>query len=194
MYKNLEQLQENWDKGIKKDFPQQSPEKRQEILQWLLNIVSNQELESDAINQRLEYRYQILQQRYLTVDSRQGYRLLIIRLSSLMMRLPVAHTWMKHSGIYYKDMIRLLQKVIQEILEHDPHWQQQVKQIARCTSDNDLRNALVLASLEEYCLYPLDNQPLLLHWLRQYCYLHLETSSKYEVITSSDFLVVSSLN
>lgn len=194
MDKNLEQLQVNWDESIKRDSPQQSQEKRQEILQWLLNIVNNQELESDAINQRLEYRYQILRKRYLTVDSHQGYRVLIIRLSSLMIRLPVANTWMKHSGISDKDMIRLLQKVIQEILEHNPHWQQQVKQIARWTSDNDLRNALVLASLEEYCLYPVDNQPLLLHWLRQYFYRHLETSSKSEVITSWNFFVLSSLN
>lgn len=39
----------------------------------------------------------------------------------------------------------------------------QIAPIARCTADPRLRNALLLAATEEYCLRPVCNKPLLVY-------------------------------
>ena len=59
--------------------------------------------------------------------------------------------------------MEVLQEVIQEMLNSDRYLQQQVAWIAECTTDKRLRNALLLASTEEYCLRPIRNQPLLVY-------------------------------
>jgi DNA-directed RNA polymerase specialized sigma24 family protein len=41
--------------------------------------------------------------------------------------------------------------------------QQQMNWIAQCTDDAKLKNALLFASIEEYCLRPIRNQPLLIY-------------------------------
>lgn len=46
--------------------------------------------------------------------------------------------------------------------------QQQIVWIAECTCEPKLRNALLLASVEEYCLRPIRNQPLLVYRLVSY--------------------------
>jgi DNA-binding CsgD family transcriptional regulator len=49
------------------------------------------------------------------------------------------------------------------MLNSDRYLQQKMAQISRCTADSRLRNALLLASLEEYCVRPIRNQPLLVY-------------------------------
>jgi len=49
-------------------------------------------------------------------------------------------------------VVDVLQEVIQELLQSDRYMQQQMAWIAECTVDARLRNALLFASTEEYCL------------------------------------------
>ncbi|GBF80410.1 hypothetical protein [Aphanothece sacrum] len=168
MSKTTQDLYKIWYKRLREELPEQVDEKRRGILQWLLNG----EISSD---EQLEYRYRILRQRYLTVDSRQGYRLLITRLACLMISLSSVRTWMEHSGLSDQDLLRLLQKVIQKLVDQDPHWQKQVKQMAKLTQDGHLRQAFVLASLELYSLHSVNGQPWLFYLLRQSFRHQLET-------------------
>lgn len=57
----------------------------------------------------------------------------------------------------------VLQEVLQELLQSDRYMQQQMSWIADCTNDAKLRNALLLTAMEEYCLRPIRNQPLLVY-------------------------------
>ena len=49
------------------------------------------------------------------------------------------------------------------MLQSDGHLRRQVAWIAQCTTDLRLRNILTFASVEEYCLRPIRNQPLLVY-------------------------------
>lgn len=49
------------------------------------------------------------------------------------------------------------------MLQSDNHLRRQVAWISECTSSYRLRNTLILASIEEYCLRPIRNQPLLVY-------------------------------
>jgi hypothetical protein len=57
----------------------------------------------------------------------------------------------------------VLQEVIQELLHSDRYIQQQIAWITKCTEDTRLRNSLLMSSIEEYCLRPIRNQPLLVY-------------------------------
>jgi transposase-like protein len=57
----------------------------------------------------------------------------------------------------------VLQEVIQELMQSDNYMRQQTAWIAQCTHSSRLRNSLLLASIEEYCLRPIRNQPLLVY-------------------------------
>jgi hypothetical protein len=60
-------------------------------------------------------------------------------------------------------VVDVLQEVIQELLQSDNYMRQQITWIGECTPNPRLRNALMLASIEEYCLRPIRNQPLLVY-------------------------------
>jgi DNA-directed RNA polymerase specialized sigma24 family protein len=60
-------------------------------------------------------------------------------------------------------VVDVLQEVIQELLNSDRYIQKQIAWIAECTEDVRLRDALLLTSVEEYCLRPIRNQPLLVY-------------------------------
>ena len=57
----------------------------------------------------------------------------------------------------------VLQEVIQELIQSDNYIRQQISWIGQCTPNPRLRNALMLTSIEEYCLRPIRNQPLLVY-------------------------------
>ena len=57
----------------------------------------------------------------------------------------------------------VLQEVIQEMLQSDKHMRAQTAWIGQCTDRASLRNLLTLATIEEYCLRPIRNQPLLVY-------------------------------
>jgi hypothetical protein len=59
--------------------------------------------------------------------------------------------------------VDVLQEVIQELLNSDRYIQKQITWIAQCTEDTRLRDTLLLTTIEEYCLRPIRNQPLLVY-------------------------------
>jgi DNA-directed RNA polymerase specialized sigma24 family protein len=106
-------------------------------------------------------RYRILRQRYLHTPPSQAYRQLINRLGSLMVLRNKIRTWVSLSRDRQRAVADVLQEVIQEMLNSDRNMQKQMKWISQCTQDERVRNILLFTSLEEYCLRPIRNQPLL---------------------------------
>lgn len=161
-----EELAEKWRSQLKVDLPNHSPATCESIVQWLLgeDRVRLNELtpsQQQITEQAIDYRYRILRQRYLDVSPEQAYQRLIQRLSSLFLIRNKIRTWIALSRDRQRTVVDVLQEVIQELLQNDTYMQQQIVWIAKCTSDSRLRNALLLASAEEYCLRPIRNQPLL---------------------------------
>jgi hypothetical protein len=160
-------LEQYWRKRLLSEC-QQTEAARESILKWLLGEESERFLsltnsELTIATQAIEYRYRILQLRYLGVGPEKAYRNLINRLSSLFLLRNKIRTWVSLSRDRQRSVIDVLQEVLQELLQSDRYMQQQMSWIAKNTADVRLRNALVFASAEEYCMRPIRNQPLLVY-------------------------------
>ncbi|MGK7877630.1 MAG: HetZ-related protein 2 [Xenococcaceae cyanobacterium] len=182
MAKLAEELKSVWHSRLFKDCPKQNPENQQSIVRWLLE----EDLErfdrlmpSELViaNQAMDYRFRILRQRYLGVEPAPAYRHLITRLGSLVMLRYQTLTRVTLSPSCQRTVADMLQGAIQEMLNSDRYIQKQITWIAQCTQDTCLRDALLLTSLEEYCLRPIRNQPLLVYhfvnFLRRQAFLDM---------------------
>ena len=118
----------------------------------------------------MEYRYRILCERYLDRSRDRSYRNLMSRLASLVSLRNKIQTWISLSrdtiedgcqGHRKRSVIGVLQEVVQELLQTDTYMLLQMATIAKLTAEPGLKNALLFASVEEYCLRPVRNQPLL---------------------------------
>jgi hypothetical protein len=116
-----------------------------------------------VVEQAMDYRFRILQQRYLGTSPERAYGQLIQRLSSLFLIRSRIRTWVALSRDRRRTVVDVLQEVIQELIQSDRYIRQQIQWIGQCTANPRLRNALMLASVEEYCLRPIRNQPLLVY-------------------------------
>ena len=168
MAKVAGELEQIWRSRLLKDYSQQSQQERQSIICWLLGEkwTRFEELTPNQLaiaKQAIDYRYRILRQRYLKVSPTQAYRHLISRLGSLVMLRNKIRTWVALSRDRQRAVADVLQEVIQEMLNSDRYIQGQIAWIAQCTQDERLRNSLLLASIEEYCMRPIRNQPLLVY-------------------------------
>ncbi|HAC62183.1 MAG TPA: hypothetical protein DCF68_01275 [Cyanothece sp. UBA12306] len=168
MNKVASQLQQNWHNYLLDEQPEQIPEVRQSIIDWLLGpdqtrweTMTPQQM---AISkQGMNYRYHILKKRYLAQPPTIAYRNLINRLGSLMVLRNKIRTWISLSRDRQRAVTDVLQEIIQELLNSDRYLQGQIVWISQCTSDERLRNSLLLTTVEEYCLRPIRNQPLLVY-------------------------------
>lgn len=163
-----EELADGWRSRLQQDCADQSEAVREGIVGWLLG--EDQErfdaLDPDQLaiaQQAMDYRYRILVQRYLGVAPDRAYQKLLQRLSSLFLIRNKIRTWVSLSRDRHRTVMDVLQEVVQELLQSDRYMQQQIAWIAKCTRSSVLRNVLLLASLEEYCLRPIRNQPLLVY-------------------------------
>ncbi|MEH1929498.1 HetZ-related protein 2 [Nostoc sp.] len=166
MTKDVEQLALDWRKRLAGECPDQNEAARQSIIFWLFGSDSKRfdlfnPKEFDIAKQAMEYRWRILRQRYLGLGRERAYRNLITRLGSLVTLRNKIQTWVSLSRDRQRSVIDVLQEVLQELLQSDSHMQQQMADIAKYTSDRRLGDALLFASLEEYSLRPVRNQPLL---------------------------------
>ena len=93
----------------------------------------------------------------------QAYQNLMQRLSGLVMLREKIRAWVSTSRDRQRSAIDVLQEVVQDMLNSDRYLQQQMANIAECTKNPHLRNSLLLASVEEYCVRPIRNQPLLVY-------------------------------
>jgi DNA-directed RNA polymerase specialized sigma24 family protein len=168
MVLSAEKLAQYWQKQLAMECPEQSVANRESIVKWLLgsDLARYETLhakELDIAKQAMEYRYKILRQRYLGIGRERAYRNLITRLGSLVTLRHKIQTWIALSRDRQRTVLDVLQEVIQELLQSDNYIQQQMADITQFTSDERLRNALLFASVEEYCLRPVRNQPLLVY-------------------------------
>ncbi len=161
-----ESLAQQWRSHIQTESPDLSSDTQESILQWLLgedlerlNTFTSQQ--QKVFETGLYFRYRILQQRYLNVSPEKAYRNLIQRLGGLIILRQKIQAWVATSRDRQRHVVDVLQEVIQEMLNSDRYLQKQLQWISNCTVDTRLRNALLLTSLEEYCLRPIRNQPLL---------------------------------
>lgn len=166
--KLAEKLAQDWKQQLSTDYPHLPETTHQSIINWLIgeNPERFESLDTTGLNiakGAINFRYQILRQRYLNIPPERAYRNLIQRLGSLVMVRQKIRTWVSLSRDRQRTVVDVLQEVIQEMLQADRYLQQQMAWIAHSTSDTRLRNALLLAATEEYCLRPIRNQPLLVY-------------------------------
>lgn len=168
MTKLAEKLEQEWSSRLLSDYPDLSPTTRQSITRWLIGdnperletLMPNQ---VEIAKQAMDYRYRILRQRYLGVEPERADRNLTTRLAGLVTLRNKIRTWVSLSRDRQRAVVDVLQEVIQELLNSDRYIQKQIAWIAECTEDVRLRDALLLTSVEEYCLRPIRNQPLLVY-------------------------------
>ncbi len=161
-----EKLAHYWRQRLAAECPEESVANRESVISWLLG--SRQERfeqlnpkELDIAKQAMEYRWKILHQRYLGKGREIAYRNLITRLGSLVVLRHKIQTWIALSRDRQRTVLDVLQEVIQELLQSDSYIQEQMACISQLTANSRLRNALLFATIEEYCLRPVRNQPLL---------------------------------
>jgi hypothetical protein len=168
MVLEAEKLAQYWRKLLAMECPEQSEANRESIVKWLLgsDLQRYETLnlrELDIAKQAMEYRCKILRQRYLGIARERAYRNLLTRLGSLVTLRHKIQTWVSLSRDRQRTVLDVLQEVIQELLQGDNYIQQQMACITEYTNDERLKNALLFASIEEYCLRPVRNQPLLVY-------------------------------
>ena len=168
MIKLADKLEQSWQNRLLSDYPTQNPATSKSIIRWLLGenpdrfdtMLPNQLV---ILNQAMDYRYRILRQRYLGVEPERAYRNLTSRLAGLVTLRNKIRTWVSLSRDRQRAVVDVLQEVIQELLNSDRYIQKQITWIAQCTDDLRLGDALLLTSIEEYCMRPIRNQPLLVY-------------------------------
>ncbi|HIK04992.1 MAG TPA: HetZ-related protein 2 [Trichormus sp. M33_DOE_039] len=168
MVTEAEKLAQSWRKRLAAECPEQSVAARESIVLWLLgrdlqrfDLLNPKEL--DIAKQAMEYRWKILIQRYLGLGRERAYRNLITRLGSLVTLRNKIQTWISLSRDRQRSVMDVLQEVLQELLQSDNYMQQQMAYIAEITLDKRLKDTLLFATTEEYCLRPVRNQPLLVY-------------------------------
>ncbi|HEY9659178.1 MAG TPA: HetZ-related protein 2, partial [Allocoleopsis sp.] len=163
-----EDFRKTWRSRLQDSHPALSLTDQDSIIAWLLgeDVQRFDDLEPsqlDVAKQAMDYRYRILEQRYLGVQPERAYRQLIQRLGSLFLIRNKIRAWVALSRDRQRTVMDVLQEVIQELMQSDNYMRQQSAWIAQCTNNPRLRNSLLLASIEEYCLRPIRNQPLLVY-------------------------------
>ncbi len=168
MTQNGVNIAQYWQKRLATDCPEQSEANRESIISWLLgidinrfNLLNPKELE--IAKQAIEYRWRILQKRYLGISREKAYCQLINRLGRVVTIRNKIQSWISLSRDRQRTVVDVLQEVLQELLQSDSYIQQQISQINALTTDKRLRDMLLFASIEEYCLRPVRNQPILMY-------------------------------
>ncbi len=181
---------DTWRSKLTAELPN-VPQQHNAILQWLMGENPERFNEMDASQLKIagnamDYRYRILVERYLNTPPERAYRNLIQRLSGLFLIRNKIKTWISLSRDRARSVVDVLQEVIQELMQQDSYLQQQTSWIAQCSDDKRLRNAMVLATTEEYCLRPIRNQPLLMY--RFVNYLRRSQRGGMTQVPTADFI------
>ena len=185
-----DRLSQQWRSKLAAELPKMSSH-HEAILQWLMGEDLdrfNEMTEAQVViaQNAMDYRYRILVERYLNQPPERAYRGLIQRLSGIFLIRNKIKTWISLSRDRQRSVVDVLQEVIQELMQQDSYLQQQTTWIGQCTRDSRLRNALVLATTEEYCLRPIRNQPLLMY--RFVNYLRRSQRGGMTQVPTADFI------
>ncbi len=157
----------DWQVQLAADLPDQPASTHDAVSQWLVGEPERFELMSAAERKlalkAMDYRYRIFISRYWGLSPDRAYKRLLQKLGGLFLIRSKVRTWIALSRDRKRAVKDVLQEVIQEMLQSDRHMQQQTQWIGQCTTRGGLRNLLTLATIEEYCLRPIRNQPLLVY-------------------------------
>jgi DNA-binding CsgD family transcriptional regulator len=162
----LAKIQSQWQTRLAEECNQHNESTQASILNWLLGEDRDrwENLDPDQLriaNQSIDYRFRILIQRYLGLPPERAYKNLMQRLGGLAVLRDKIRAWLALSSDRQRTVVDVLQEIIQEMLQGDKYIQQQIAWIGKCTRNPRLRDTLLFASIEEYCLRPIRNQPLL---------------------------------
>ena len=157
-----------WQERLKADLPDQSHDTHQAITQWLCgeNTERFEELSRKDLSiatQAMDYRYRIFYKTYWGLPPDRAYQTLMRKLGGLFLVRSKIRTWIALSRDRQRQVKDVLQEIIQEMLRSDRHLQEQMSWISKCTQRSQLRNLLTMATIEEYCLRPIRNQPLIVY-------------------------------
>jgi hypothetical protein len=157
-----------WHWQLVDDYPQQSAATRESILYWLveqdldrLAQLNPQQLK--LVRQGIAYRYRVLTSRYLGQAPERAYRRLLTRLASIPILQNKIRTLVALSRDCQRPVVEVLQEFLQDLLQRDRYLKQQMLEIAKCTDNSRLHHALLFTTIEEYCLRPIRNQPLIVY-------------------------------
>ena len=160
-------LTEFWETQTASDLPKQSAETHQAIAQWLIGnperFAEMSEADIKLAKKAMDYRYRIFITRYWGLSPERAYKRMLQKLGGLFLIRSKIRTWIALSRDRKRAVKDVLQEVIQEMLQSDRHMREQTLWIKQCTDRASLRNLLTLATIEEYCLRPIRNQPLLVY-------------------------------
>jgi hypothetical protein len=164
----VENILQTWHWQLALDYPDRSVATRDSIANWLIgnHFEQLEQLNCEqiqSIQQGMAYRYRILQNRYLDRSPERGYRHLMTRLGSLALLQNKVRMLVALSRDRHRQGTEVLQEFLQDLLQRDCYLQQQMTAIATCTTDIRLRHALLFTTIEEYCLRPIRNQPLIIY-------------------------------
>ena len=163
----IDTLDQFWRSRIASDLPQQSPETHSAIAQWLIGPPERFEAMNAAeialAQNAMDYRYRIFFSRYCGLSPDRAYQRLLQKLGGLSIIRCKIRTWIALSRDRKRAVNDVLQEIIQEMLQSDRYMREQTQWIKQCTDRLNLRNLLTLATIEEYCLRPIRNQPLLVY-------------------------------
>lgn len=186
----IDRLTAQWKARLKAELPA-AEGFHEPIIQWLIG--SDRTRYSDAtstqfevVKNAMDFRYRILRERYLNTPPDRAYRNLIQRLGGIFLIRNKIKTWIALSRDRARTVVDVLEEVIQELMQQDNYLQQQTAWISQCTRDSRLRNALMMATTEEYCLRPVRNQPLLMY--RFVNYLKRSQRGGMTQVPSADFI------
>jgi hypothetical protein len=168
-------IQAQWQLRLETELPQHSAATRSSILLWLLGADRDWENLSaerlQIVERGMDYRFRLLQQRYLGLAPTAAYKTLMQRLGGVVVVRERIRTWIALSNDRQRTVADVLTEVIQEMLARDRQVRGEIELIGKCTNNPRLRDALLFASIEEYCLRPIRNHPLIAHrfvnYLRQ---------------------------
>ena len=168
MNTTIDKIATQWETRIATECSGQNATTQTSILNWLLGADPDrlELLDAEHIkiaDRAMDYRWRILLQRYLGLSPERAYKNLMQRLGGLAVLRDKIRAWLTLSNDRQRQVVDVLQEVIQELLQSDKYIQQQIAWIGQCTKNPRLRDALLFASIEEYCLRPVRNQPLLAH-------------------------------
>ncbi|MEL7331563.1 MAG: HetZ-related protein 2, partial [Cyanobacteria bacterium J06560_2] len=162
-----EEILTAWRQKVASDLPKQGEATQEAIAQWLLGEAERFEpMDAKAImlaKRAMDYRYRIFVLRYSGLSPDRAYKKLLQKLGGLFLIRSKIRVWIALSRDRKRAVKDVLQEVIQEMLQSDKHMRAQTAWIGQCTDRASLRNLLTLATIEEYCLRPIRNQPLLVY-------------------------------
>lgn len=160
-------LAQYWLDRIARESPEQNQTTRNSIIKWLFDDTGS----VDSGTKIVEYRWKILRQSYLNTTPDKSYTNLMQRLLTIIFSRREVETVLSPNREQLLIAIAILEKILKDLLTYDSHIQKKMIAIANFTPDKYLRNALLFATLEEYCLQPLQNQILLIYLFNN----HLQT-------------------